>query len=231
MVVAIIPARGGSSRIPHKNIRLFSGKPMISYSIMAAQSSGVFNRIIVSTDSEDIAKIANDYGAEVPFMRPIELSDNYTPTAPVILHALNWLSSHELSTEYACCIYATAPFIRPEFIKMGYEIMVRNNVASAFPVTTFPFPIFRALKINANGHLEMFWPEYELTRSQDLPEAFHDAGQFYWLKVESFLKTKKIYSQDAMPIRVPRYLVQDLDTIEDWETAERMFKATNLDGE
>jgi pseudaminic acid cytidylyltransferase len=221
--VAVIPARGGSRRIPDKNIKPFAGKPMISYAIAAAKASGVFDSIIVTTDSEKIASIAKEYGADVPFMRPKDLSDDHTPTAPVIVHALKWLRDRGRSPEYACCIYATALFVRPEFIRKGYEILIGKGVSSAFSVTTFPFPIFRALKINARGSLEMFWPEYELTRHQDLPEAYHDAGQFYWLRVESFLKSERLYSPDAMPVLLPRYMVQDIDTPEDWESAERMY--------
>lgn len=228
MNVAIIPARGGSTRIPNKNIRSFAGEPMISYTIAAAKAAKVFDKIIISTDSKKIAKVAEEYGAEVPFMRPKELSDDHTPTAPVILHALQWLFNHDKPAKYACCVYATAPFVRAEFIKKGYEILVKYGVSSVFSVTTFPFPIFRALRITEKGNLEMFWPEYELTRHQDLPEAYHDAGQFYWLKVESFLKNGRLYSSDAMPVILPRYLVQDIDTQEDWETAERMLKALQL---
>lgn len=223
MVVAIIPARGGSSRIQNKNIRQFAGNPMISYSIQAAKQSGVFDRIIVTTDSKAIANIAEEYGAEVPFFRPDHLSDDHTPTAPVISHALKFIADQGEPAEYACCIYATAPFVRPEFIRQGYEIILKKGVSAAFSVTTFAFPIFRALKIKENGQMAMFWPEHELARSQDLPEAYHDAGQFYWLKVDSFLKSEKLYASDAMPVRIPRYLVQDIDTPEDWETAERMF--------
>jgi pseudaminic acid cytidylyltransferase len=226
MNLAIIPARGGSRRIPGKNIKNFAGKPIIAYSIEAAKASQVFDRIIVSTDSDEIAEVALTYGAEIPFKRPPELSDDHTPTAPVIAHAIHWFRDRGHFPEFACCIYATAPFVGPEFIKEGYEIIVKHhNVTSVFSVTTFPFPIFRSLRITEKGTLAMFWPEYEMTRSQDLPEAYHDAGQFYWLKVDSFLKSGKIYTSDAMPVILPRYLVQDIDTSEDWLTAERMFKA------
>jgi pseudaminic acid cytidylyltransferase len=225
MNIAIIPARGGSRRIPGKNIKLFAGKPIIAYSIEAAIASEVFDRIIVSTDSDEIAKVAIAHGAEIPFLRPEELSDDHTPTAPVIAHAIHWVRDRGYSPEFVCCIYATAPFVKPEFIKEGYEIIVNHNVASVFSVTTFSFPIFRSLKITDKGTLAMFWPEHELTRSQDLPEAYHDAGQFYWLKVNPFLKSGKIYTSDAMPVILPRYLVQDIDTQEDWITAERMYKA------
>jgi len=225
MVVAIIPARGGSRRVPRKNIRLFAGHPMISYSILAAKQTGIFDRIIVSTDSKEIAGVAEKYGAEVPFLRPAYLSDDHTPTAPVLTHALRFLNDNGMAPEHICCIYATAPFVKPEFIRQGYEILLKNDVTEAFSVTSFSFPIFRALRIREDGSIEMFWPEHELTRSQDLPEAYHDAGQFYWLKVKAFLKSQKIYTHDAMPVFIPRYLSQDIDTLEDWETAERMFKA------
>jgi pseudaminic acid cytidylyltransferase len=225
MNIAIIPARGGSRRIPGKNIKLFAGKPIIAYSIEAAKASDIFDRIIVSTDSDEIAKVAIAYGAEIPFVRPQELSDDHTPTAPVITHAIQWFNDRGHFPEFACCIYATAPFVKPEFLKEGYEIIVKYNVTSVFSVTTFSFPIFRSLKITAKGTLAMFWPEHELTRSQDLPEAYHDAGQFYWLKIDSFLKSGKIYTPDARPVILPRHLVQDIDTPEDWITAERMLKA------
>ena len=228
MNVAIIPARGGSKRIPVKNIRPFTGKPIIAYSIEAARLSGVFDKIIVSTDSGKIAQVAKEYGAEVPFTRPAELADDFTPTAPVLVHALNWLTENGMPAKYACCIYATAPFIQPEYIREGYETLTGKGVSSVFSVTTFPFPIFRALRIAEDGHLEMFWPEYEMTRSNDLPEAYHDAGQFYWLDCEIFLKEQNMYGRDALPIILPRHLVQDIDTLEDWEMTERMFKAIQL---
>lgn len=225
MKVAIIPARGGSKRIPGKNVKPFVGKPIIAWAIEAAKSAGIFDRIIVTTDSEEIALIANKYGAETPFVRPPELSDDHTPTAPVIAHCLEWLAERGSPAHYACCIYATAPFVRAAFIKQGYELLVTRQVSSVFSVTTFPFPIFRALRIEDDGHLSMFWPEHELTRSNDLPEAFHDAGQFYWLFCETFLKTRRVYGSDALPVILPRYLVQDIDTPEDWQTAEYMFMA------
>lgn len=225
MNVAIIPARGGSKRIPGKNVKPFVGKPIIAWSIEAAKAAGIFDRIIVTTDSEEIARVANDYGAETPFVRPPELSDDHTPTAPVIAHCLEWLTVQGNPAQHACCIYATAPFVRADFIKQGYELLVNRKVSSAFSVTTFPFPIFRALRIEEDGHLAMFWPEHELTRSNDLPEAFHDAGQFYWLECETFLQSRRVYGRDALPVVLPRYLVQDIDTPEDWLTAEYMFRA------
>ena len=228
-VVAVIPARGGSKRIPHKNIKPFCGKPMIAYSIEAAKNAGIFNRIIVSTDSKEIASIAKDFGAEIPFMRPVELADDFAGTDPVILHALKWLMEDGEKIDYICCIYATAPFVKAEYIIKGYNILRDKNAASCFSVTTYPFPIFRSLKINNQNRLEMFWPEYKERRSQDLPEAYHDAGQFYWADARNYLKEKQFYSKDAVPVILPRYLVQDIDTPEDWETAEKMFSALKLD--
>ncbi len=225
MNVAIIPARSGSKRIAHKNIKPFLGKPIIAYSIEAAARSGLFEHIVVSTDSEAIASVARKYGSQTPFLRPPELSDDHTPTAPVIVHALNRLAEEGVTADYVCCIYATAPFVRPEFLNEGYEIITREKVSSVFSVTSFPFPIFRALKINQSGGLEMYWPEHELTRSNDLPEAFHDAGQFYWVERASFLQEERLYSKDSRPVVIPRKWVQDIDTPEDWATAESMYRA------
>jgi len=225
MNVAIIPARGGSKRVPLKNIKPFLGKPIISYSIAAAQSSGLFDRIVVSTDSKEIADVALKFGAEVPFMRPADLADDFTTTAPVLLHALKWLMENGNPVQYACCIYATAPFVRPVYLKEGFNTITEKGVSSVFSVTTFPFPIFRALKINEEGHMQMFWPEHELTRSNDLPEAYHDAGQFYWLNCKAFFEDPRLYGRDALPVLLPRYMVQDIDTLEDWEAAEHLFKA------
>jgi len=227
-VVAVIPARGGSKRIPHKNIKPFCGKPMIAYSIEAAKDAGIFDRIIVSTDSKKIASIAKEFGAEVPFMRPCELADDYTGTDAVILHALKRLMQDGEKIDYSCCIYATAPFIKSEYIIKGNKLLHNKNVAFCFSVTTYPFPIFRSLKINNQNRLEMFWPEYRETRSQDLTEAYHDAGQFYWANAKKYLKEKQFYSKDAVPVILPRYLVQDIDTPEDWETAEKMYSVLQM---
>lgn len=226
MNVAVIPARGGSTRIPGKNIKDFHGRPIIGYSITTALESKLFNKVIVSTDSEAIADVARKEGAEVPFVRPKELSDNMVPLAPVIKHTLLWLKRNsDFSIKYVCCITATAPFLRVGDLKNGVEVISKRNVSSVFSITSFPFPIFRALKICDDGHLKMFWPENELVRSQDLPEAYHDAGQFYWLDINKFLENNKIYTHDALPVILPRCLVQDIDTPEDWNTAEVMYEA------
>lgn len=225
MNIAVIPARGGSKRIPKKNIRQFCGKPIIAYSIEAAQQTGLFEHIIVSTDSEEIADTAKHYGAEVPFMRPNELADDYTHVTPVITHALNWLQRHGFNTEYFCCIFATAPFIKSDYIATGYKLIKKKGVSSAFSVTTFSYPVFRALKITNDGSIEMVWPEYQESRSQDLQEAYHDAGQFYWGNTKRFLTEKTFFTSDAIPILLPRLMVQDIDTPEDWDIAEKLFTA------
>ena len=228
-IVAIIPARGGSKRILNKNIKSFAGKPIISYSIKAAQETNLFERLIVSTDSEQIAKVAKFYGAEVPFIRPAELADDFTGTVPVLLHALNWLNEHDSMTNYFCCIYATAPFLQAEHIIEGYNLLKKRNAATVFSVTTFPSCIFRALRIGKNGCIKMFWPEHENSRSNDLPEAYHDAGQFYWGNTNRFLMEQKLYSSDSVPVILPRYIVQDIDTLEDWEKAEKMYSVLEMD--
>jgi pseudaminic acid cytidylyltransferase len=225
MNVCIIPARGGSKRIPRKNIRDFCGKPMIAWSIEAAKACGVFDRIIVTTDSDEVAAVAQDWRAEIPFMRPPELADDHATTDAVIVHALKWLQKNGSHPEYACCLYATAPFTRPKYILKGLEILKSKGAAGAFSVTSFPYPVFRGLKITGAGTLEMFWPEHRMTRSQDLPEAYHDAGQFYWMDVIRYLKNPALFDSQSLPIILPRHLVQDIDTEEDWKRAELMFQA------
>ena len=227
-VIAIIPARGGSKRIPNKNIKLFAGKPIISYSIKAAQETNLFDRIIVSTDSGEIAEVAKTCGAEIPFIRPAELSDDFTATVPVLLHALNWLNAHESASDYFCCVYATAPFVQPEYIIKGFKLLKERNATTAFSVTTFSYPIYRALKIDDENRIKMIWPEYDNFRSNDLPKTYHDAGQFYWGKTKQFLKEKKLFSSDSVPVILPRYLVQDIDAPEDWETAEKMYSVLQM---
>lgn len=224
MKVAIIPARGGSKRIPQKNIRPFHGRPMIEYSIRAALGSRLFDRVIVTTDATEIARIAVAAGAESPFPRPADLSDDHTPTAPVVRHVIDRLVAEGAEVEYALCLYATAPFVRPEDLRASFQAMTAKGASGCFAITSFPFPIFRALKIDDSGHLRMFWPEHELTRSNDLPAAYHDAGQFYWLRVADFLTTGKMWAPDAVPHYVPRHRCQDIDTPEDWETAERLYQ-------
>lgn len=225
MKLAVIPARGGSKRIPRKNIKLFGGKPMIAWSIEAARLSGCFEHIIVSTDDAEIAEVAITHGAEVPFMRPTELSDDHTGTTPVIAHAVRWQEQQGLSPDWVCCIYATAPFVRAADLQRGLEVATASAADYAFSVTSYAFPIQRAIRITPNERAEMFSPQHFNTRSQDLEEAYHDAGQFYWGRSQAWLAAKPLFSEFSAPIILPRHRVQDIDTPEDWERAEWLFKA------
>jgi N-acylneuraminate cytidylyltransferase len=221
--LAIIPARGGSKRIPKKNIKLFHGKPIIAYSIEAALSSNCFDEVIVSTDCEEIADIAKKFGAQVPFVRPAAFSDDYATTTDVIKHAIKWYENNNLIINNICCIYATAPFVSRTDISTGLETLINGNYDYAFSVTSYEFPIQRALKIDGNGRSSMFYPEHLNTRSQDLIESFHDAGQFYWGTSEAFSLEKPIFTSNSFGIKLPRIQVQDIDTYEDWERAEIMY--------
>jgi pseudaminic acid cytidylyltransferase len=223
--IAIIPARGGSKRIPRKNIRLFAGKPMIAYSIEAARESGVFDRIVVSTDDDEIASVAKNYGAEVPFCRPAQLADEHASTEDVLVHALEALAEYGENFEHACCIYATVPFLAAEDLVAGLDALRQAHATTAFAVTTYEYPVFRALSLRQDGRLAMIWPEHRDARSQDLPEAWHDAGQFYWVNVLKFLTERQLFSCDSIPVKIPRWRVQDIDTPEDWRRAEVMFEA------
>lgn len=225
MKVAIIPARGGSKRIPRKNIRPFFGKPMLGYAIETALATGIFDRVIVSTDDEEIAAVAERLGGEVPFRRPAALADDFTGTTSVIKHAIQWLNAQGQSVDHGCCIYATVPFLQPEFLREGYEKLLATGASYAFSVTRFASPIQRALRVNQAGLIESFYPEYFHVRSQDLEEAYHDAGQFYWGRAEAFLNEVVIHSPAAVPVFLPRQRVQDLDTMEDWQQAEWMYVA------
>lgn len=223
MRLAIIPARGGSKRIPRKNIKAFCGKPMIAYSIEAAIKSECFDKIVVSTDDEEIAEVARIYGAEVPFMRPAELSDDVTGTGAVVAHALHMMRSQGEQYDFACTIYATAPLIEYHDLIKGFEKLKQSDAVFSFSVTSMPFPIWRTFKITKNERCEMFWRENFSKRSQDLEEAYQDAGQFYW---QNLHKTAHdiMFGIQSIPIVIPRHRVQDIDTPEDWLRAELMYK-------
>ncbi|WP_201577811.1 pseudaminic acid cytidylyltransferase [Psychrobacter immobilis] len=223
--IAVIPARGGSKRIPRKNVKEFCGKPMIAYSIEAAIKSECFDRVIVSTDDEEIAEVALSYGAEVPFIRPKTLSDDYSGTTPVIRHAIEWLIKDGVTPKFVCNLYATAPFVTPEYLQLGLEQLVETESNYAFTAASYAFPIQRAFRINFEKQVEMFYPNHDSSRSQDLEEAWHDAGQFYWGTVDAWLNEKVIFGLGSTPVILPRHRVQDIDTYEDWERAEWLFKA------
>jgi len=220
MNLCIIPARGGSKRIPKKNIKNFCGKPLIAYSIEVAKKSKLFDKIVVSTDSEEIAEVAKQYGVEVQ-IRPAELSDDYAGSIDVFEYVISKNSGYN----YACMIYATAPFLQVKYLKEGLEKLQKNESCFSFSATTYDFPIQRGFEINDNK-AKMIYPEFMKTRSQDLPEIYHDGGQFYWKKVEC----KETFKFDGnLPILIPRYLVQDIDTMEDFIRAENMYKAIQKD--
>jgi pseudaminic acid cytidylyltransferase len=224
MNVAVIPARGGSKRIPRKNIREFCGKPMIAWSIEVAKQSKLFDRIIVSTDDEEIAEVAKSYGAKVPFVRPAELSDDYAGTTEVIAHAVTWMHEQGWQPEAICCIYATSVFLTVDDLKKGFNALSVGNWSYAFSVTDFEYPIFRSFKKCSDGGVEMFFPAYFESRSQDLPEALHDAAQFYWGKPEAWLKNINLFDRHSCPVIIPRWRVEDIDTEDDWAQAEIKFK-------
>ena len=223
--IAVIPARGGSKRIPRKNIKPFCGKPMIAYSIEAAIRAGIFDEIIVSTDDEEIADIARNAGASVPFMRPKELSDDFTATGAVVEHAIKFLQARGDRIKFVCTIYATAPLIDEFYIKLGLENLRASNAKNAFSCTSMPFPIWRTFKIAKDGRCEMFWRENFAKRSQDLEEAYQDAGQFYWTNLDAPSSDEIFFGRDSIAIVLPRHLVQDIDTLQDWIRAEFLYEA------
>lgn len=230
--VAIIPARGGSQRIPRKNIKLFNGEPMIVHSIRAALASGVFDQVMVSTDDEEIAEVARTHGAEVPFMRPADLADAWTGTTAVIQHALCTLDALDQHFDYACCIYATAPLLQARFLRQGLEALAAASDKSyAFSVCSFGFPVQRALLIDDEGCLNAMHPEFRSVRSQDLPAAYQDAAQFYWGRSEAWLRGDTVFSELSLPVILPRHLVQDIDSPEDWLRAEYLYAALKAGGE
>jgi pseudaminic acid cytidylyltransferase len=225
--LAIIPARGGSKRIPRKNIRAFNGRPVIEYSIETAGDSKLFTHIVVSTDCSEIAAVAKSCGALV-LNRPAHLADDLTPLVPVVRQAIQDLMDechlNKATFEYVCCLLATAPFVTPpDLIDSLEKLKASPSADFIVPVTSFPYPIHRGLLLNQE-RIAMCFPEHELVRSQDLPETYHDAGQFYWGRTDSWLKHDRIFSAGSLGHVVPRYRVQDLDTIEDWERAEKMYQ-------
>ena len=220
--LAIITARGGSKRIPRKNIKMFCEKPIMAYSILAAIESGIFDQIMVSTDDKEIASIAKQYGATVPFLRSEQTSSDHASTADVVLEVINEYKRRNEEIDYACCIYPTAPFISAEKLKRAFSLLVQNDADSVVPVVRFGYPIQRAFKIE-NHRLRMMWPENLLARSQDLVPTFHDCGQFYFLKVSAFLKSITLFPENTIPIEFPESEVQDIDTEEDWILAEMKY--------
>ncbi|MBV8466603.1 MAG: pseudaminic acid cytidylyltransferase [Burkholderiales bacterium] len=230
--IAIIPARGGSKRIPRKNLRPFHGKPIIAYSIDVARRSRLFDRIVVSTDDDEIADLAVSLGADVPFRRPDELANDFATTLAVIQHAINSVAEQGTKADYVCCLYATAPMLAAESLQeAAAQLEQRPDKSYVFSVTHFDFPVQRALKLGADGAVDALYPQYRDTRSQDLEPAFHDAGQFYIGRTAAWLRGDPIMSPCSLPYKLPRHRVQDIDTPDDWRRAELLYAALQQLGE
>ncbi len=225
--IAIITARGGSKRIPKKNIKIFHGKPIIAYSIEAALKSGIFDEVMVSTDDLEIKQIALEYGAKVPFLRSEKNSDDFSTTADVIEEVLIEYSSKGIQFDYACCIYPTAPFVTSKKLNDAFVKLINSNCKSIVPIVKFSFPILRSFKLE-NEKISLNWPENMNVRSQDLPDAYHDAGQFYFFRVDSFLNEKKLFTDDTFGMEMPENEVQDIDNKVDWKIAEIKYQLLNI---
>ncbi|BAK44096.1 pseudaminic acid cytidylyltransferase [Eggerthella sp. YY7918] len=228
--ICIIPARGGSKRIPHKNIKEFCGKPIIAYSIEAALKSDLFDRVMTSTDDEKIASIARRYGADVPFMRSAETSNDYATTADVLKEVLNNYACLDKSFDTICCLYPTAPFVRIDELLEAAN-MIEAGATSVIPVTSFDFPPLRGFMTRIDGTLTYAFPEYASVRSQDLPEMVHDCGRFYFAKAKAFEESGSFITKTTQALYIPPKFVQDIDTLEDWEVAEQKYIATTQQGE
>lgn len=228
MRIAVIPARGGSKRIPRKNIRPFAGVPMIAHSLRAAAACGLFEHILVSSDDAEVLAVGARFGGE-PLPRPAELADDHTGTIPVIRHAVQWAQAQGWPLEGVCCLYPTAPFVRSEDIVAGWELLAGADLDFAFTATGFDYPVFRGL-LKAGDGVRMIFPEHFLSRSQDLPEAIHDAGQFYWGRPGAWQERETLFSERAAPLLLPRYRVQDIDTPEDWRRAELLWQLLQAEG-
>lgn len=222
--LAIIPARGGSKRIPNKNIKEFLGKPIISYSIECALNSELFETVMVSTDSDEIKNLSQKLGASIPFTRSNKNADDFASTADVLLEVIEEYEKQNIYFDFACCIYPTAPFVSPMLLSEGKELLLDKNFDTVFSVVSFSYPIQRALKLTAENKAMMFQPEHENSRSQDLDQAYHDSGQFYWFNVQALKRQKKLWTDNTGVIVLPESKVHDIDTQEDWKIAELKYK-------
>lgn len=224
MKIAIIPARGGSKRIPRKNVRFFCGRPIIEYSVKAAMESGLFDEVMVSTDDEEIAAIALSVGASVPFLRSVKSSDDFSSTVDVLIEVINQYEETGKTFDIGCCIYPTAPFVSVERLQQGFELLQRKQFDVVFPICSFSYPILRSLKLEDTGKVEMNWPAHLNARSQDLPKAYHDAGQFYWFDSAKLKQTRTLFGSNSGGVKISEMEVQDIDIEEDWEIAELKYK-------
>jgi N-acylneuraminate cytidylyltransferase len=226
MKLAIIPARGGSKRIPNKNIKHFFGKPIIAYSIETALKSGLFDKVIVSTDDQTIADVAMSYGAEVPYLRPSNIANDHAVIADVLQHALDWFTEKQVHVDYVCCIYATAPLLDVADLAAGFNMVLSGKADLCLSITSFSFPIQRALKCDASGSISPFYPEFMPMRSQDLEPGYHDAAQFFCGTRAAFMNEGKNIVMKGY--EVARCNVQDIDSLEDWDFAELLYQAKTL---
>lgn len=223
MRVAVIPARGGSKRIPGKNAKMFRGKPMIAWAIGYALKSEMFDKVIVSTEDEAISKLARNTGAETPFLRPADLADDRTPTVPVIAHAVEACQALGWKIKYACCIYPCVPFLQPADLVNAFSLMQKKDAAFTYPVTEYSHPVQRAMRRLSSGQMQFFEPEYEVTRTQDLEKSYHDAGQFYWGKATAWTARMKMHTA-GVGLIVPNWRVVDIDNPDDWKRAELLHE-------
>ena len=230
MAIAIIPARGGSKRIPRKNIRPFCGKPMLAYAIQAAQKSGCFSKVVVSTDDDEIAEVARQLGAEVPFLRPANLADDHTGTTPVVIDTIARLDKLRIQAQHYCCIYATVPLIQADDLKAAYQRLIASQAPFVYTVAEFGFPIQRAVRMDEQGRVTPFWPEQMAKRSQDLEPAYQDAGQFYWGTQDAWLGGISPIGGEGIGHILPRHRVVDIDTPEDWHLAELLYQVLAQNG-
>jgi pseudaminic acid cytidylyltransferase len=223
MIIAIIPARGGSKRIPGKNSKMFCGKPMIAWAIDCALESKLFDKVIVSTDNEHIAQVARAAGAETPFVRPANLADDLTPTVPVIAHAVEAIQAMGLNIEYACCVYPCVPFLQTSDLVDAFALMQKYDAPFSYLVTEYAHPIQRAMRRLPTGQMQFFQPEHELTRTQDLEKSYHDAGQFYWGKASAWKAGMRMHTAGVGMI-VPNWRFVDIDNADDWKRAELLYE-------
>jgi pseudaminic acid cytidylyltransferase len=228
MNLCIIPARAGSKRIKKKNIKVFCGKPIIAWSIELAIASKFFDKVIVSTDDLEIAKISKKYGALIPFIRPSLLADDYSDTVSVISHAVKWQTNNDQKPLYVCCIYATAPFLKLSDLRLGLKLLKTSGSDYTFSATSYNHPIQRSFKIKKNNRLQISYPENYRSRTQDLDKTYHDVGQFYWGSADSWIRKKQLISNNSSPVIIPRSRAIDIDTIEDWKMAEKLFEIINI---
>ena len=222
--ILIIPARGGSKRIPKKNIKEFNGRPIIEITLKKIKDLNCFSKVIVSTDDQEISLLAKRFGAEVPFSRPKNISDDFTTTREVIVHAINWYRSEGIEFDFICCLYPTTPLLKSDYILEGINLFSNSDKKNyIFSATSFSHPVQRAFFIDEEGYSRMYDSDNFIKRTQDLKPSYHDAGQFYIASAETWLKKINIF-EGGKPLIIPRWRAIDIDTLEDWDFAEKIYK-------